>query len=306
MISGDKNLLADGTPAHERLSLMRAEVEELSVFVWPQVHSLRDIMQAARKTRYDVVTAQDPFWRGFVAYHAARRSGARLNLQLHTEFDAQSLWKRIWGGFNLRRADSVRVVSEKIKDSLARLNLRAVIHILPIFVDVAPFKNLPRTKHPRFGKVILWIGRFEDEKDPLRAITALSEIRRERSDAGLVMLGAGSLEKSLRTRARARGLEHWVEFPGWQPPAAYLSQADVVLSTSRYEGYGASIIEALAAGVPVVAPDVGIAKEAGAIVVERAKLADAVGAAFDSKARGELKLPILTKEAWASVWRETL
>lgn len=59
-------------------------------------------------------------------------------------------------------------------------------------------------------------------------------------------------------------------------PAVFLETADVVLCTSLYESWGASIVEALAAGVPVVAPDVGVAKEAGATVVPRAQLAEAV------------------------------
>ena len=66
------------------------------------------------------------------------------------------------------------------------------------------------------------------------------------------------------------------------------------------------MIEALAAGVPVVSPDVGIAKEAGAIVVEREKLAKAVVGVLTSNVKGELKIPMLSKEEWARKWKESL
>ena len=71
---------------------------------------------------------------------------------------------------------------------------------------------------------------------------------------------------------------------------------------------GASIVEALAAGVPVVAPDVGVAKEAGAIIASRDRLAEAVIEVLRSvrPVRGELKLSPLSKEEWTVAWKETL
>lgn len=306
MISGDRRLLEGGSVAHERLELQRAQVEQLDVLVWPQVHSLRDIAKAARATHYDVITAQDPFWRGCVAYFFARRMGAKLNLQLHTELSAQPLWRRLVGAYLLRRADTVRVVSQKIKDSLAPLGLRTSVEVLPIYLDLSAFVALAHRPHPKFAKVLLWVGRFEAEKDPLAMITILQDVRRKVPDAGLVMLGEGSLAGALRTQLSRVALDNWVEFPGWQAPQPFLAQADVVVSTSRYEGFGASIVEALAAGVPTVAPDVGVAREAGATVVPRAQLAAAATEVLQGGRRGALQLPMLSKEAWAAAWARSL
>jgi glycosyltransferase involved in cell wall biosynthesis len=116
------------------------------------------------------------------------------------------------------------------------------------------------------------------------------------------MLGAGSLEASVRRLAR----ELPVEFPGWKDPKPYLVAADVVLCTSKHESYGASIVEALAAGVPVVAPDVGIAKEAGAIIASPAELAEKVAEVLAAGATGVLRIPLLTAELWVTEWRKTL
>jgi glycosyltransferase involved in cell wall biosynthesis len=80
----------------------------------------------------------------------------------------------------------------------------------------------------------------------------------------------------------------------------------VVLSTSQFEGYGAGIVEALAAGVPVVAPDVGIAREAGAIVVPREELAGAVMKVLEHGMKGELRIKPPDKEEWTRRWKETL
>ncbi|MGH7175681.1 MAG: glycosyltransferase, partial [Minisyncoccia bacterium] len=246
MISGDRRLLDSASEAGKRLVLQRAQAEKLDVFVWPQVHSAFSIYRAVLRTRYDVVTTQDPFWRGLVAWKCARMSGARLNVQVHTDLEHESAPRRALARLVLRRADSIRVVSAAGKRAVEALGAHAPITVLPVFIDSAPFTNLSRTPHE--GKTVLWIGRFEAEKDPLQAIEVLKKIRVAISDARLVMLGEGSLDRELK--AAAAGLP--VEFPGWRPPQEYLGAADLVLSTSPAESYGNSIIEALAAGIAVV------------------------------------------------------
>lgn len=300
MISGDKNLLVEGSDAHARLQLQRAHVERLDVFVWPQVHSLRDIVRAARTHQYDVITAQDPFWRGLLAWRTARVAGARLNVQVHVDLAGQSFFRRLLARFVLRRADSVRAVSDKVKEQVSGAKHKGNIQVLPLYIDLTRFKNIEPVPHQR--PAMLWIGRFEKEKDPLYAIEVLAAVRKTGIDAVLVMLGAGKLESALRKAAKKLP----VEFPGWKPPEEYLKFADVVLCTSPYESWGASIIEALAAGVPVVAPDVGIAREAGAIVVPRHDMAAAIARAIREKPCGELQLSFMDKEAWATRWKETL
>ena len=304
MVSGDPSILKEGSVARTRLRLQEQQVDRLDVFVWPQMHTMREILRAAHVTHVDVVTAQDPFWRGLVAWVVARRCGARLNLQVHTDLTAQSFLRRALARFLLARADSIRVVSERLKDVLASWHINVPITVLPIFVDLTQFAGLPHTPHPHFAKTILWVGRFEKEKDPLLALTTLEHVRAKGVDVGLIMLGAGSLEGELRERAKH--LASFVEFPGWQASAPYLAQADVVVSTSRHESYGASIIEALAAGVPVVSPDYGIARAAGAVIAPPATLAESVIRVLQSGERGELKTPVLDAESWAKRWRESL
>ncbi|MFA7302340.1 MAG: glycosyltransferase [Candidatus Paceibacterota bacterium] len=299
-ISGDVHAVTEGSEAHTRMHLLRSMVDAFDVFVWPQKHSVRDLVRAVRKKTYHVVTTQDPFWRGLVAWLLARTYGARLNVQVHADLSGSSRLRRVVSGFVLRRADSIRVVSSTVHAQVERLGASAPVHVLPMYLDLARFRNVERVAHTR--PTILWIGRFELEKDPMRAIQVLKEVRAKGDDVVLVMLGAGRLESALRKAAKNLP----VEFPGWHPPEAYLAVADVVLSTSEHESWGASIIEALAAGVPVVAPDVGVAKEAGAVVVSRKDLARAVHDVLREKATGTLRLSFLSREDWARRWKESL
>lgn len=288
VITGDKNF----KPGHPRYELQRGAVEELGVVYWGRGSLNPTIPQGP----FDVVTAQDPLWRGHFAWHVSRRLKTRLNLQVHTDLKALSSPMRLWAGFNLRRADSVRVVSEKIKQQVIALGIRAPVFVLPVYIDVEKFHAVTPVSHSQ--KTIVWIGRFEAEKNPLLALKIIRMI----PEAKLIMLGKGSMEGVLRKRAQ----EVPVEFPGWQDPAPFLAQADVVLSTSNFESYGASIVEALAAGVPVVAPDVGVAKEAGAVVVPREKLAAAVIEVLKTGVRGKLLIEAPSAKEWQNRWRKTL
>ncbi len=293
-------MLEPGSDAAKRLALQKSVVDQLDVFVWPAVHSALGVLRAARGC--DVVTTQDPFWRGLLGLVAARTSGARLNVQVHADLVGQPLCRTWLAQFVLTQADSVRVVSERVGRALPPT--KAQVSVLPIYIDLAPFGNIARRPHPQFAKTILWIGRFEAEKDPLQALVILDSVRRAGVDAGLCMLGEGSLEETLRAQARRAELP--VEFPGWQHPSDFLAMADVVLSTSKHESYGASIIEALAAGVPVVSLDVGVAKEAGAIVVPQSKLKEAVLEVLQGGGVGVLKLSLPNAEVWAQEWKKTL
>ena len=290
MITGDKRF----GPGHPRFDAQAGAVERLEVIFWGRGALWPKVPQGP----FDVVTVQDPFWRGLFAKRVARMLGARFNVQVHTDLAAQPRVRRVLASMVLRKATSVRVVSETIKKQVLRLGVRAPITVLPVFVELERFKAIVPVPHAQ--KTILWVGRFEYEKDPLRALEIIQTI----PEATLVMLGSGSLEQKLRTVSGRLNLP--VEFPGWHEPAGYLARADVVLSTSRHESWGQSIVEALAAGVPVVAPDVGIAREAGAVVVPRSDLGRAVAQVLASGTRGVLALSLPTKEAWAKEWAQSL
>lgn len=297
MITGDTRVKTPGSFAHERFLMQASQVEVLDALLWPGEGFLKPLFV---KGRYDVVTSQDPFWRGLVSWLAARKLGARLNIQVHADLNAQSLIKHMLAQMVLRHADSVRVVSEKIQSQVQHIAPKKKISVLPIFVDVE--KYAAAQPKPHDIKTILWLGRFEAEKDPLAAIEILREVRKE-IDAKLVMIGEGSLKEALTHSAA--GLP--VEILPWQHEMRpHLEVADVVLSTSPAESFGASIVEALAAGVPVVSRDVGVAREAGAFVAEKEALAAKVIEVLTTGAKGVLKIKLLNKEAWSRAWRETL
>lgn len=291
-ITGDKAFES----GHPRFDLQANAVERFeSLYVgsgslWPTLP----------EGEFDVVTSQDPFFRGFVAWRISKKLGCRFNVQLHADLDGQGLIKKMIAPFILGKADSIRVVSEKLKQQVEKKGVNKPIFVLPVFVDLEPFRKVVRK--PNEEPTLLWIGRFEDEKDPLLAIRVFKDVLEKIPNARMVMLGDGSLKEKIYEAAKKLP----IEFPGWQNPVPHLEKVHVVFSTSKTESWGASIVEALAAGVPVVAPDVGIAKEAGAFVASRNELADKVVEALKSDLKGELKIKLLNKEEWLHRWKETL
>jgi glycosyltransferase involved in cell wall biosynthesis len=237
--------------------------------------------------RPDIVSAQDPFETGLAAYFIARHFGVPFAVEVHTdllspEFARHSLLNRlrlVIANFVMRRASGGYAVSQRVRDGMVKkYSLAVPFGVFPIFVDLKKFHSLPRT--PKKGN-LLWIGRFAKEKNPALAIKALAAARAARHDVRLTLLGSGPLESSLRALTKHLGLESFVTFAGWKDPAEYLPEAELVLATSEYEGYGMSIVEALSAGVPVLSTDVGVAREAGAIVVGSMSEADYSSALCD-------------------------
>ncbi len=300
MISGDKNLLGPNSSAYERLTLQRSAVETLDVYVWPQVHSKWEIYQAARKGHYDVITSQDPFWRGLLALEAGWLARTKVNIQVHADLEGQSFVRHVLAQIVLCHADSIRVVSERIKQQVVGYGARAPVHVLPIYLDLERFRSVVHI--PSEEKRLLWVGRFEREKNPVFALRVLRELRQRGIDPVLTMLGKGSLEE--RLKREAKGLR--VQFPGWQDTREYLATADVVISTSPRESWGASIVEALAAGVPVVSLDVGVAKEAGATITTAKDFATLVIHVLTAGTRGKLVLPLYSATEWAAQWKDSL
>ena len=228
VITGDRNFKL-GNP---RFDLQRSHIDELVSIFWGK----GSLLPRMPKNNFDIVTVQDPFWRGFFAWFCARRLRARFNVQVHTDLSAQSFFRRILAQFILRRADSIRVVSEKIKNQVEAFGVRAPIHILHIFIDLPKFRNIIRHLHTR--PRILWLGRFEKEKDPLAAISVLEKVRETGIDAELVMLGEGTMTQEVAKHASHKPIMDILR-PGWSDVITYLGTAHVVLCTSLYEGWGA-------------------------------------------------------------------
>jgi glycosyltransferase involved in cell wall biosynthesis len=113
------------------------------------------------------------------------------------------------------------------------------------------------------ARVIGTVMRFAPEKDPYLWLDTAAAIAAARPDTRFVLAGYGNLGQQIERRIETLGLADRCILPGAAKDVGLIYGAlDVLLLTSRFEGTPNVLIEAQAAGIPVVAPDVGGTSEA--------------------------------------------
>jgi glycosyltransferase involved in cell wall biosynthesis len=158
-------------------------------------------------------------------------------------------------------ADAVIAVSTGIADDLKNViglngTKVSIIHN-PVITDaIAPLRDAP-AEHLWFSDggppIVIGVGRLTTQKGFDDLIRAFALVRTRR-DARLVILGTGRDHDQLTALIHELGLAKVVDLPGWVAnPHAYMARANLFVLSSRYEGFGNVLVEALASGCPIVA-----------------------------------------------------
>jgi glycosyltransferase involved in cell wall biosynthesis len=121
------------------------------------------------------------------------------------------------------------------------------------------FSSLTVSSSNKEPLVIGSVGRLDAMKGHDVLIRAISQLQ----GVGVVILGEGGQRAALEKLSVQLGVSDRISFPGWvDDPRSYLSQFDVFAMPSRSEGFPLAIVEAMLAGLPVVATRVGSVSEA--------------------------------------------
>ena len=104
--------------------------------------------------------------------------------------------------------------------------------------------------------VVGHVGRFHYAKNHEFLLEVFRELRKKKENAKLLLVGDGEREKKIRTLAEEYGLADAVIFTGAvRDPAPYYQAMDVMVFPSHYEGLPGTVIEAQAAGLPILVSD---------------------------------------------------
>lgn len=114
---------------------------------------------------------------------------------------------------------------------------------------------------PSDAPLALAVGRLIEQKDHATLLRAFSPVRSALPHARLAILGDGPLEAETRALIEELGLEDAVSLPGRTDIRDWLDRANVFVHTSRWEGFGIVLLEAMLAGLPVVATRVSAVPE---------------------------------------------
>ncbi|HEX6128400.1 MAG TPA: glycosyltransferase family 4 protein [Candidatus Limnocylindria bacterium] len=122
------------------------------------------------------------------------------------------------------------------------------------FTDAEPFEEL------RDGTLnILFLGRFEERKGLIHLLKAYHRLRKRHVDARLLVIGSGPKAREYRRFVGLRGVRdvEWLGRVNDDDKARYFASADIFCSPATgQESFGIVLLEAMAAGVPIVASDI--------------------------------------------------
>ena len=161
----------------------------------------------------------------------------------------------------IRHADAVAVMGTHARRELIASGcLPDRVRVVPASVDVGRF-SVARAARPRYD--VVCVSQLIPRKRLHDLLAAAAQLAVDRPELRVAIAGVGPLEEALRAEARRLGVEPVVEFLGYVADVERLYADSAVFALpSRSEGLSIAVCEAMAAGVAVVATDVGETRDA--------------------------------------------
>ena len=225
----------------------------------------------------DIVHVHHPFLSGRLALAYCRPLGIPIVFTHHTRYDlyaqsyfpilpdqlGQAFLQSYMPAF-CRDIELVIAPAPGLATFLRELGVEGPVDVIPNGIDLAPF----RAGHPPIERealglrqddvVLIYVGRLGVEKNLAFLLRAVAGVQHAHPRVKLLLLGDGPERDNLQDRAALSGVGDRVVFTGLVPYPdipRYLAAADIFVTASRTEVHPLSVIEALAAGLPVVGID---------------------------------------------------
>lgn len=252
--------------AEDRL-LPHAFIDARSGF---RVYYLRRLKGLIQTERIDIVHTHE-YKSDLVGLLAARAAGIPAVATAHgwTRNSLRAVGYEYLEARLLRHFDRVLASSRFMIEDLNRIGIRPerIVHI-PNAVDTDRFAQSDMTRRearqnwniPEKDPVVGTLGRLTKEKGHRTLLEAFVEVRRRIPGVRLVLLGSGEEERALRGLAQRLGIGDEIQWISTCPRdriPAFLKCLDVFVLPSLRENQPLALLEAMAAGIPVVATDVG-------------------------------------------------
>ncbi|RME99269.1 MAG: glycosyltransferase family 4 protein [Chloroflexi bacterium] len=225
--------------------------------------------------KLDVIHSHHPFLLGQAAAAKAADLGVPLVFTYHTRYRAYSHYvpfnqKLVKTAIEdmlaeyMKKCHHIVVPSESIKQILSEVyGIREQMTAIPTGMDLSLWENAdgPAVRRSRgWGQdtVLISVGRLAKEKNWPTLIRAAAQVIRHRAGVRLCLIGDGDERRKLEALAAELGVAERVEFTGnipYRSVIAHLKAADLFCFASESETQGMVTMEAMAAGLPVVAVD---------------------------------------------------
>ena len=166
------------------------------------------------------------------------------------------LWELVRRLANRKLSGLVRGRRKQQRRRAPALGLRTPIHVVHNAVEPVPFSERRLAEGEPLR--LLFLGRLDEQKDPLFVVAVADALRRRGVDFRLSIAGSGPLSEAVRERVGELELGDLVELAGFvSPPWDEYARAHVLLTPARFEGAPLVPLEALSSGLPVLGSDIG-------------------------------------------------
>ena len=235
--------------------------------------------RAARRTlrTMDVAHVHHPFISGSIALRYCRVNRIPIIFTNHTRYD---LYAKAYLPFLVdmigvaalkayllsfcRSCDLVVSPSAGMKDVLKDMGIDVPIDVVPNGVDIKPFLNsVEPLERAEFGfqaqdVILVYMGRLGPEKNLSFLLRSFAGIAQAYDNVQLMLIGVGPTKADLQDQVKYMGIEGRVRFTGLVPydqMPRYLAIGDAFVTASITEVHPLSVIEGMAAGLPVLGID---------------------------------------------------
>ena len=221
---------------------------------------------------------------------------------------ADAIMRQIWPEFT-DYADVVITPSASVKEVMLDFGVRRPIELIENGVDLRPFQNPsnPLTKSdldvPETAVLVTYVGRLSPEKDVDLLLDQFAIAKDVVPNLHLMIIGSGASQPELERQARTLGIQDSVLFAGpiaYENVGNYLAAADLFATASVTEVHPLTVIEAMAAGLPVVAvssPGIIDTVESGKSGLLTTKPAGGIAAALVGLASNETRRNTMAQAA---------
>ena len=186
---------------------------------------------------------------------------------IHNIYEGGPAWMAAYRLTN-SLVDQMTIVSQAAADRFVTESIipKGLLRVLPNGLDITPFQNVPAGARESLRRSMgldgefawLAVGRFEVAKDYPNMLRAFAKVRELDDRAVLLLVGHGSLQDEAESLSRDLGLASTVRFLGVRNDVPELmSAADGYVLSSAWEGMPIVLLEAAAAGLPIVATVAG-------------------------------------------------
>jgi glycosyltransferase involved in cell wall biosynthesis/peptidoglycan/xylan/chitin deacetylase (PgdA/CDA1 family) len=224
---------------------------------------LRCVWKLARflkSERVDIIHSHNPL---VTHYAAAASLIAGTPLSVSTIHGTSTLelqkWAQVLFAASCRLTDRIVLVCRQVQQEFCRrfAGLGGRTTAIPNGIEMGELLGIARRAGS--GEFVFGaVGRLVPVKDHHTLLAAFAKLHARLPSCRLEILGGGEMRNQLENLAATLGLERVVRFHGWSADiAGFLSRIDTFVLSSRSEGLPMTLLEAMAAGLPVVSTAVG-------------------------------------------------